>query len=343
LTPRLFDLQCNWLWQYACETTLFDPSIYREIPDRLRQLDGYMLGCGAAVLASGRRRDDWVRQVDPWRSLGDLVTRYQSEFAGRLLVGAADAGRLAAAPAEGLCWGMLGIPGFDFLIREPVDLERLPGCFERGVRVFGLVEGRENLLAGSAEPDDDRGLTDLGRAFLARVEQLASGGAGEPRPIVDVAHLNPRSTAEVIALASDAAAAGRLLLVYSHGSVGQSGRDEPRALGHDNLVRLRAIGGIVGLTPGPPHHATSEELKAAIETVASVPFLGRAGYEGIAIGTDFLGASQTAPGLGNVSQLTRWLRRNFDEPAAVQLVTENARRLLTRAAGETDAAPDLIP
>jgi membrane dipeptidase len=336
---RLFDLHCDWLWQYASETTLFDPSSYRDIPDRLCRLDGYMLGCGAAVLACGRTRDDWVRQVDPWRALGELLTRYDSEFAGRLLLGADDVDRFAARPADGLCWGVLGIPGFDFLIREPADLERLRGCFERGVRVFGLAEGPENVLAGSAQPGDERGLTDLGRAFLARVVELAGERPGHPRPIIDLAHLNPKSAAEVIALASAASGQGQLLLVYSHGGVARPGRDDPRALSQDNLVRLRALGGVVGLTAAAPHHATSEELKAAIETVASVPFLGRAGYQGIAVGTDFLGAGQTTPGLGDVTQLTKWLRSNFAEPTAAQLIAENARRLLTRAAGVTDITP----
>jgi membrane dipeptidase len=338
LTLRLIDMHCNWLWQYACESTHFEPSCYGEVPGRLSQLDGYMLGCAAAVLACGRRRDDWANQGDPWRALLDLLARYESEFTGRLLIADADVARFVVEPESGLCWGMLGVSGFDSLIRKPVDLDHLPGLFQRGARVFGLVQGRETVLGGSADPGDDRGLTDLGRAFLSRLAEVTSGGPG-PRPIVDLAHLNPRSMAEVIAFANKCAGAGRLLLMYSHGCLSHPHTNAPHALSHDNLVQLRAAGGVIGFTAGPPYHDTPEELRAGIETAASVPFEGRAGYEGIAVGTDFLGINQTIPGLGNVLRLKNWLHRTFEVTSAVDLIAGNGRRLLTRAAGCEDVPP----
>ena len=63
------------------------------------------------------------------------------------------------------------------------------------------------------------------------------------------------------------------------------------------------MGGIVGFSVGPPFYQSSEELKAGIETAVSLPFRGKTGFEGIAIGTDFLGVNATLSGLGNVEKV----------------------------------------
>jgi len=329
---RLIDLHCNWLWQYAGETTLYE-TCPDEMPRLLGRLDGYMSGTRAAVLACGRRPEDWARRDDRWRLLKELIARYESEFAGRLLIGRDDVERWRAEPSDGLCWGMLGVAGFDSLIREPADLDRLPGLFERGVRVFQPVESGSSLLGGSADPGDDRGLTDLGRSFLSRLAELAGGGKPGPRPIVDLAHLNARSMAEVINLGTEGTSAGRLLLLYSHGGLFHEGFATPRALTHNNLVALRAGGGVIGFTPGQPYHRTPVELRAGIEEAAAVPFEGRTGYEGIAFGCDFLGIEQTLPRVENVSQVKKWITRQFDRETAVMLLAVNGGRLLVRAAG----------
>ena len=339
---RLIDLHCNWLQQYATEATLYDPSFYAEVPDRLRRLEGYLLGTAAAVLACARKPEERARQEDAWRSLGTLLARYEAEFTGRLLCDAADVARWRAEPADGLCWGVLAVVGFDFLIREPRDLDRLPALFERGVRVFQLVDGLGGLLAGSHEPGDDRGLTELGRAFLARLAELAAGGETGPRPILDLAHLNARSGADVLHwVENDLAGSGALLLVHSHGGWGHWGHvppAEPGGSGTQRLERMRALGVVIGLTPCASSYSSPAKLHAAIETIAAIPFEGRAGYEGIALGTDLLGIDQPSVGLDDVGRIARWIGRTFDRPTAAALTAGNARRLLLRSVG---AAEDL--
>jgi membrane dipeptidase len=320
---RLIDLHCNWLAQYATELTLYEASFYAEVPNRLRRLEGYLLGTSAAVLACARKPAEWAHPADAWRSLGALLARYEAEFTGRLLCEAADVARWRAEPADGLCWGVLAVAGFDFLIREPRDLEHLPALFQRGVRVFQLVDGPGGRLAGSDQPGDDRGLTELGRAFLAQLAELASVGPTGPRPIVDLAHLNSRSRADVLHWAEHhGAPAGSLLLINSHGG------SDPQ-----HLDRMRALGVVIGLTPSAPSAASPAELHAAIETLAAIPFEGRAGYEGIAIGTDLLGIDQPSAGLEDVGRIARWLARTFDRPTAAALAAGNARRLLLRSVG----------
>src|SRR4051812_29012977 len=119
--PRLIDLHCDWLLQYARETTVFDPSLYAEVEARLSQSEGYLQGTTASVFACYRRAEDWARQADPWKALSDLITRVEAEFPGRLLIGPDDHTRWLDDP-EGLCWGVVGVEGFDALVRSPGDL-----------------------------------------------------------------------------------------------------------------------------------------------------------------------------------------------------------------------------
>jgi membrane dipeptidase len=128
----------------------------------------------------------------------------------------------------------------------------------------------------------------------------------------------------------------RVVAVYSHGGLTHPGFDDPRAISHENLARLRSLGGAVGLTPGPPYYWTPEEFRGAIEAIAAVPFRGRPGYEGIAIGTDFLEVDEPMAGVKSVAGLCGWLAKAFDRETATALILTNGRRLLTLAAGGVD-------
>jgi membrane dipeptidase len=333
LAFRLIDTHCDWLRQYGTETTIFDPSALMEISGRLEQLGGYMSATSAAILSCHRSAADWERQPSPWQSLGDLVTRYEAEFAGRLLISAGDFQRWRLDPTDCLTWGMLGLSGLDYLVREPADLRRLPGLFQRGVRVIQLVETNKSRLAGSADPGDDRGLTELGRSCLSEIGSLSASDPGSGRPILDLAHLNPRSMSDVIEAVEAAPSERRVLLMYSHGAVAHPEFDGPRAIDLENLARLRACGGLIGLTPHPPFYQSTDELKSAIDQVAAIPFEGRVGDEGIAIGCDFLDSDAMLPELGDAQKIVDWHSINFDPESAVLLLEANARRFLARSIG----------
>jgi membrane dipeptidase len=336
MAVRLIDVHCNWLRQYAPEITTFGPSANGVSPERLKPLGGYMTATAAAVLGCGYAPAEWARHSDPWRSLGELIARYEAEFCGRLLIGPTDLNRWRSELADGLTWGTLGVSGLDYLVRDGADLIRLAELFKRGVRVFQLVENANNQLAGSADPGDERGLTELGRACVSQIARLALDDSHEGIPIVDLTHLNPLSMGQVIELVEDAARKAALLLMYSHGAVAHPSFDGPRAIDIPNLAQLRALGGLIGLTPGLPFHQNSDELKSSIDQVAAIPFEGRLGYEGIAIGSDFLGPDLdgTLPGLDDAQAIVEWVTRTFDDNTAALLLEANARRLLADAAGQ---------
>ena len=191
-------------------------------------------------------------------------------------------------------------------------------------------------MGGAAVPGDDRGLTELGRAFLDRLDRLsrASGPSG-PCPVIDLADLNSQATDEVLAwFESDPMRLQRLLLVRSHGTIETPHRKVMTGLSAANLQRFRALGGVVGLSPGLPYFDSPEEFRDGIEGIAAVPFRGLAGYTGIGIGTDFLNLEHSLPHIENVLRLTEWLATNFTPDVATSLIRANTRELLLRAAGE---------
>jgi len=329
---RLIDLHVDWLLQYAPESTVFDPSDYPGVAARIGQAEGYLQSTRAAVVSCYRGVEDWASRPDPWAALGDLIARIEAEFPGRLLIGPDDLARWED-DEQGLAWALIGVEGFDALIRTVEDLARLPLLFGRGIRLFQPVYSASSLLGGSSSPGDDRGLTELGRAFLDALATLAPEGPG-PRPLFDLAHLNPRASADALAwFEADAARHRRVIPVYSHGAPAHAGFDGPRALPLDHLARLRALGGHVGIGVSPPFFQSPDQVGAAIEAVAALPFEGRAGIEGIAIGTDFLGVNATLPGLANAPEVIAWVEAHFDRPTASALLQDNARGLLARACG----------
>jgi membrane dipeptidase len=332
---RIVDLHADWLLQYAGETTVYDPALYPGVASRLGQSEGYLQATSAAIVSCFRRETDWSAQPDPWAALDALITRIEAEFPGRVLRDPIDIDRWLDDP-EGLAWAMIGVEGFDSLIRDEADLDRLPGLLRRGVRLFQPTYTADSLLVGSSASGDDRGLLDLGRRFLERLAEIADPDRG-PRPIVDLAHLNPTAAADVLSwLESDPARTRRLIPVYSHGALRHDDFTSPRAITLDNLARLRSFGGVIGFGVSPPFYSNPDQIRSGIEAAAALPFLGRPGFEGIAIGTDFLGVDATLPTLANAEAVASWVEATFPAEAARVILVENGRRLIARSISATD-------
>lgn len=330
MTPRMIDLHSDWILQYATETTLFDPELYAGTKERLPQSEGYLQTVSAAVLACFRKEEDWAARPDPWASLNDLIVRIEAEFSGRLLIGPEDVVRWRA-DREGLTWGVIGVEGFDALIRTEADLDRLPRLFERGVRIFQPVYGPSSVLGGSSSPKDARGLTELGRRFLDRLFDLSAPNG--PKPAFDLAHLHPLAVGDALAwFEADPLRAERVVPIYSHGGIERPGRPSPRLVSVEHLKRLRAMGGVVGIGVSFPFYESLEQVRRSVEAAAEIPFRGEPGFAGLAIGTDFLGVDRVIPGLENAPEVVDWVRRTFGREDVRTLLLGTGRNLFERLA-----------
>lgn len=298
---RLIDLRCDWALQYVADSPQYDPAEYPEIPPRVPRLDGYLMGTSLAVLACRRKPADWARQVDRWHALGEMIARYEAEFSGRLLRGPEDVARWRAEPADALCWGVLAVDHLENLIREPADLERIPALFERGVRIFNAIPG------------------DLGRGLLERLLELAPAGDGS-RPGVS---LRGGGAAVDVALDWFESVPDRLarLPLFFTGEMDGLDPAVPR--------RLRSLGAMIGVRP----RGSVEDFRSSVESLVEHPFLGRTGYEGIGIATDYLDTEMVPPELADVERLTGWLSASFPCGVGRSLMVQNALGSLIATAG----------
>ncbi len=302
--PRLIDLRIDWLAQYAPETNLFGPETYARGSKDLSRIDGYLGTTSAAFLMLGRDPADWARRADPWLALDELIARCEAEFAGRLLIGPDDFTRWRDDP-HGMTWGVLGIGGLDSLVRTEADLSCLPALFERGVRSFQATSTALNALP------------DLGLAFLEALDGLNRANCG-PRPILDMAGMSARSRNEMFAwFETDPSRSNRIQLMQSHGPIVV-----------EDIVRLRAVGGFVGLGASSRSFDNLDELRFAISTVASIPLSGKSGYAGIGLATDSFGGGDAFDRAKTASDLIAWAIQIFGSAVANALIYENASQLI---------------
>lgn len=167
-------------------------------------------------------------------------------------------------------------------------LDALDGWFARGVRGIGLTHNHANEVAdGCGVPEPRHGLSEFGRALVARMEQLGVA--------VDCAHLPQPAFDQVMALI-------RRPPIISHTGC--------RALvpitrnADDAMLRaVAARGGIVGIDFYPGHlqpdaNATCEHVADHIQHALRV-----CGHEHVALGGDFDGFEDTCPDLRHLGDL----------------------------------------
>ena len=172
------------------------------------------------------------------------------------------------ARAAGKIYAFLCVEGMEAL-EGPEDIDRLA---DLGLRLGMLTWNEENQFASGAAQDPGRGLTDLGRRMVRRMEERGV--------LPDVSHLNERGFWDLL----DAA---RGTVVASHSNCRRL-CDVPRNLTDEQLRALRDRGGVVGLNVyhgfvhADPARQTAETLARHAAHMAEVM-----GVEHVACGFDF--------------------------------------------------------
>ena len=153
-------------------------------------------------------------------------------------------------------------------------IERLALFHALGVRVMQLTYNRRNFLGDGCLERDNGGLSDFGRACVARMNELGIA--------IDLSHVGERT-------AQEAAEASRMPVLVTHANA-RSLVNVPRNKGDAVLDAVRATGGVVGATvygtmnwSGDPARPPSLD-----DFLRQLDYLvGRLGTEQVAIGTDF--------------------------------------------------------
>lgn len=151
------------------------------------------------------------------------------------------------------------------------DLAALETFHERGVRLLGLVHIGNNAFAHSSRPnpafgdgpDNNLGLTDLGKEAVAELNRLGI--------VVDVTQLSPRGLQETISLSGTP-------VIASHSAV--RGRvDSPRNLSNGELKAIAESGGLVNIVAFAPYLRDRDGSQEAFNNEVFVPFKLRQGKD----------------------------------------------------------------
>ncbi len=179
------------------------------------------------------------------------------------------------AKAQGRLAAFLAIEGGE-AIGESLD--ELRAFYARGVRLMTLTWNRRNAIARGVGDPGQGGLTEFGRKVVAEMERLGM--------IVDVSHLSDEALDDVLSLATRP-------LVASHSNA-KALLAHRRNLSDDQLKRIAATGGLVGLTfagvfiDADPARVTLERALDHLDRLVEA-----AGVDHVGLGTDFDGF--TAP------------------------------------------------
>lgn len=203
----------------------------------------------------------------------------------------------------------IGVEGAHALAGDLSNLDRL---YDAGVRMMAPTHFFDTEIGGSAHGVSRSGLTPLGREWVARMEAK--------RMVIDLAHASPATLDDVLKIATRP-------VVVSHTGV-RGTCDNQRNLSDAQLSAISANGGLVGIgvwetaVCGGDAHAVARAIAHAINV---------AGFEHVALGSDFDGAV-TAPfdvaGLPQVTQAL--LDLGLDQTAIEGVMGGNVRRLLKR-------------
>lgn len=191
------------------------------------------------------------------------------------------------------------------------DIANLDKLYDAGMRMAGFTHFFDNELAGSMHGVERGGLTDLGRATLARMEEIGM--------IVDIAHCSRQCVTEILALA-------RRPVVSSHGGV-QATCDVNRNLSDEHIRGVAKTGGIIGI--GYWEGAVCDTSpRAAAKAMKHIRDL--VGIEHVALGSDFDGTVTVrfdTAGLVHVTQAL--MDEGFSEDEIRAAMGGNAIRVLT--------------
>lgn len=272
------------------------------------------------------------------------------------------AAEVRAAAAAGKVAFLIGVEGGHSLGDGTDDelLAHLQVLFDRGARYMTLTWSNSNRLGGSSGDDGrDRGLTDLGKRVVARMNDLGM--------LVDVSHVSD-------ATFFDAVHAARLPVLASHSSA-RALADRPRNMTDDMLRAVRDNGGAVCVNFGPQFlDAQWAQKLDAVEKAADLPGIARAhapdpkaaqlavwqklkelgasmpplpaarvidhiqhiaevaGVDHVCLGSDFDGIAAAPAGLDDVSKLpfvtSELLRRGFSPLDVKKVLGENVLRVM---------------
>jgi len=277
-------------------------------------------GVTAQIFAAFVRID--LRYKATFETLRMIETMYRiidAWPADVMLVTTAD--DIRRAKREGKIAAILGMEGAEGL---QGDLTILRAFHRLGVRNIGLTWNNRNEAAdGVGEQRTGGGLTEFGVKLVDEMRRLGI--------MVDIAHLAPAGVADLFEVYDGP-------VVCSHGNA-QAVCNHRRNLSDEQLEKIAASGGIIGVTFVPPFlaeksgEATLDKLLDHIDHIVKV-----AGIDHVGLGSDWDGffkpTGDFLQHVGDTPMITEGLvRRGYSEIDICKFLGENWLRVFGQVAG----------
>ena len=220
-----------------------------------------------------------------------------------------------AAFREGKIAAFLSVEGSEIL---DCSLERLEEAYRLGVRAVNLTWNHANALSGTTVDEPDRGLSQQGRDFVAKMQELGM--------LVDVSHLSDPGFWDVVELSK---AAGKPFFA-SH-SNSRALCPHTRNLTDEQFRAIVETGGVAGLNLCVNFLGENPTVDTAVDHIEHFCALG--GEKHISMGGDWDGCEtpEEFRSILDVEKIyERLLQRNFPENLVRDIFYHNLMRVVKK-------------
>ena len=214
---------------------------------------------------------------------------------------------------EKIVGGWLGIEGAHAL---DGDLNNVDVLYDAGFRMMSPSHFFDNDIGGSAHGVEKYGLTEKGKEMVRRMEAK--------KMFVDVAHASSKTIDDVLAMATRP-------VVVSHTGV-KGTCDNQRNLSDDQLRRIAATGGVIGIgfwdtaVCGEDARSIAKAIKYAV---------GIVGVDHVALGSDFDGSVKAPFDTSGEALITEaFINEEFSDDDIAKIMGGNILKLLSEGLPE---------
>lgn len=247
-----------------------------------------------------------------WNAYQQLLKCFQEQMEQNpgCVIQCRTAAEAEQANRQGRAAAFLTVEGAELLDCDP---DRLPQAAKDGVAAINLTWNHANALSGAHADQPERGLSEIGRRFVEKMEEL--------RILVDVSHLSEAGFWDVAEISSRP-------FIASHSNV-KSVWNHTRNLTNEQITAIIENQGVIGLNFYEGFVGGSRDLDMVRAHLDGILELG--GAKNVALGGDWDGCD-TIPDLPAIDSLPRLyehlLRHGYEETVVQDLFYNNLMRVV---------------
>lgn len=265
-----------------------------------------------SVFADGKgssKAGDWYDKI---------MANMKKEFADNadLVSLCVTAGEAKEAEKAGKVAAFIDVEGCELL---DCSIEKLESAYQDGVRLVGLTWNHDNDLSGSCATGTNKGLSEAGRAFFKRAQELGV--------IMDMSHASREAFWDCAELAKKP-----IIASHSDSSVVF---DHARGLDDEQFKFLIKCGGVAGINLYDAFIGGDADMPQLIKHIEH--FLSLGGEKTVAIGADWDGMERAACDMKGIQDTPmlyeELLRLGYSEEVVRGIFYDNMMRVVETVCG----------